>query len=90
MAKSEAIKFNNVYEYYVRRVYMGKMWGFLLTYLYWIGMICYMQKILEWLFIGYMLLSYTLCIGIIVIMSLPFIFIEVLSDFVKSKKVYRL
>lgn len=53
-------------------------------------MICYMQKILEWLVVGYMLLAYTLCIGLIVIMSLPFIFIEVLSDFVKPKKVYRI
>ena len=66
------------------------MWGFLLTYQYYTIMICYMQKILEWLIIGYMLLSYTLCIGLIVIMSLPFIFIEVLADFLKPKKVYRI
>jgi len=65
------------------------MWGFLLTSLYLIVMIYYMQKILEWAIIGYMLLAYTLCIGLIVIMSIPFIFIEVLSNFVKSKKVYR-
>ena len=65
------------------------MWGFLLTSLYLIVMIYYMQKILEWAIIGYMLLAYTLCIGLIVIMSIPFRFIEVLSNFVKSKKVYR-
>lgn len=49
-----------------------------------------LQKILEWLIIGYILFAYTLCIGLIVIMSIPFIFIEVLSDFLKPKKVYRI
>jgi len=46
----------------------------------------YIQKVLEWLIVIYMLSAYTICLFVFAIISLPFIFIEVLVDFFNTRK----